>query len=113
MSKEFARALVDVEVSYETDVDHATAVLQALGESLFAEWPDRVMEPTQVMGVESLGQSGFTLRTLTKVAPGKQWEVARELRKRILSAFRSHSIEIPFPQRVVWSRNAGDAGMAD
>lgn len=113
LSKEFARALVDVEVSYQTDVDHATTVLQGLGETLFAEWPDRVLEPTQVMGVESLGQSGFTLRTLTKVAPGKQWEVARELRKRILSAFRSHSIEIPFPQRVVWSRNAADAGMAD
>lgn len=106
LSKEFARALVDVEVSYHSDPNEVMALLTEIGQRLSELWADRVLEPTQVLGIEQLGQSGFTLRTLTKVAPGKQWEVARELRKRILLGFREQGIEIPYPQRVVWTRNA-------
>ncbi len=101
LSKEFARALVDVEVAYDTDPEAAMALIREVGSELAGAWPERVLEPTEVLGVEVLGQSGFTLRSLTKVAPGKQWEVQRELRKRILLAFREAGIEIPFPQRVV------------
>lgn len=107
LSKEFARALVDVEVSYHSDPNEVMELLTEIGQRLSELWADRVLEPTQVLGIETLGQSGFTLRTLTKVAPGKQWEVARELRKRILLAFRERGIEIPYPQRVVWTRQAG------
>lgn len=101
LSKEFARAQVDVGVGYDTDIDAAMAALRRIGEDLAAEWPDRVLEPTQVLGVEALGDSAVILRTLTKTAPAKQWEVARELRKRILAAFREAGIDIPYPQRVV------------
>jgi small-conductance mechanosensitive channel len=104
LSKEFARALVDVEVGYDTDPEQVFEVLGAIGKALLADLPDAVLEPTEVKGVEALGSNGFTVRTLTKVAPGKQWEVARELRKRILLGFRMAGIEIPFPQRVVHHR---------
>ena len=77
------------------------ALIREVGSELAAAWPERVLEPTEVLGVEVLGQSGFTLRSLTTVAPGKQWEVQRELRKRILLAFRGAGIVIPFPQREV------------
>ncbi|HJW33609.1 MAG TPA: mechanosensitive ion channel family protein [Holophagaceae bacterium] len=109
LSKEFARALVDVEVGYDTDPDQVFDVLKAIGLALKADMPEAVLDPTEVKGVETLGASGFTVRTLTKVAPGKQWEVARELRKRILLGFRVSGIEIPYPQRVVHHRQ-GEAG---
>ena len=111
LSKEFARAQVDVGVGYGADIDLAMAELRRIGEALAAEWPDRVLEPTQVLGVEALGDSAVTLRTLTKTAPAKQWEVARELRKRILGAFREAGIDIPYPQRVIHHRG-GTAGEA-
>lgn len=101
LSKEFARAQVDVGVGYDTDIDAAIELLMRIGRELAKAWPDRVLEPTQVLGVEDLGESAVTLRTLTKTAPAKQWEVARELRRRILLAFREAGIEIPYPQRVV------------
>ncbi|OIQ64844.1 putative MscS family protein YkuT [mine drainage metagenome] len=88
-------------MSYDTDFDAAIELLQRIGQELSEAWPDRVLEPTQVLGVEALGDSAVTLRTLTKTAPAKQWEVARELRKRILVAFREAGIEIPYPQQVV------------
>ncbi len=105
MSKEFARALVDVEVAYHSDLDGVVALLEAEGRGLSEAWPDRVLEPTQVLGVERLNESGVTVRTLTKTAPGKQWEVAREFRRRIVLAFRDAGIEIPFPQRVVYHKD--------
>jgi len=104
LSKDFARALVDVEVDYGTDPDRAFEVLRQAGAKLHADWPDQVMEPLEVKGIETLSPSGFIIRTFTKTAPGAQWEVARELRRRILLAFRAAGIEIPYPQRVVHHR---------
>jgi small conductance mechanosensitive channel len=109
LSKDFARALVDVEVGYGTDPDRAFEALRELGEKLHMDRPGQVLEALEVKGIETLGASGFIIRTLTKTAPGAQWEVARELRRRILLAFRQASIEIPYPQRVVHHRSDPEA----
>ena len=113
LSKEFARAKVEVGVGYDTDIDAAIALLTRIGKELAEDWPDRVLEPTQVLGVEDLGESAVTLRTLTKTAPAKQWEVARELRRRILMAFREAGIDIPYPQRVVHHRGESMTGLQE
>lgn len=105
LSKSYAKALVDIGVSYDADVDQAMAELRAIGEQLAKDWPDRVTEPTQVQGVQALGDSAVTIRTLTRTAPGKQWEVARELRRRIFNTFKEKGIEIPFPQMVVHQKD--------
>ncbi len=104
LTKEFARAQVDLEVGFEADIDGVMVLLGEVGAELAKAWPDRVLETTQVLGVEAIGQNGVTLRTLTKVVAGKQWEVARELRRRYLLALRSAGIVIPLPQRVVYHR---------
>ncbi len=104
LSKEFARAQVDIEVAFEADLDGAMAMLARAGAELAKAWPDRVLEPTQVLGVEAIGPTGVVLRTLTKVAPGRQWEVARELRRRFLLAMREAGLVIPLPQRIVHHR---------
>jgi moderate conductance mechanosensitive channel len=104
LSKDFARALVDVEVDLATDPDRAFEVLRRVGLDLRADWPEQVLEPLDVKGIETLGPHGLTIRTLTKTAPGAQWDVARELRRRILLAFREAGIQIPYPQRVIHHR---------
>lgn len=109
LSKDFARAMVDVEVGYGTDPDRAFEVLGEVGRQLHEDQPDKALEPLEVKGVEVLGPSGFIIRTLTKTGPGAQWDVARELRRRILLAFREAGIEIPYPQRVVHHRGEGGA----
>ena len=104
LSKDFARSLVDIEVAFDVDIDGVIALLSRVGADLATVWPERVLEPTQVMGVEAIGPNGILLRTFTKVSPGKQWEVARELRRRYLLAMREAGLVIPLPQRIVHHR---------
>ena len=104
LSKDFARALVEVEVDLATDPDRAFEVLREAGRGLREDRPELVLEALEVKGIETLGPNGYVIRTLTKTAPGAQWEVARELRRRILLAFRATGIQIPYPQRVVHHR---------
>jgi len=97
MSKDYARALVDVEVCSDQDADRVMEVLRELGAELRKDRPEQVLEATDVKGVESFSASGYILRTLTKTSPGKQWDVARELRRRILLRFRLEGIAMPSP----------------
>lgn len=112
LSKEFSKALVDVEVGYDTDLDRIFALIGTIGVELRKASPELVLEPTDVRGVEAFGKDGCTIRTLTKSAPGKQFDVARLLRKRIIERFREEGIASPIPQRIVHTKSEGDASAA-
>jgi small-conductance mechanosensitive channel len=104
LSKDYARALVDVEINNDQDVDRVMELLRVLGQELMTDRPATVLEPTDVRGVETMSATGCTIRTLTKTAPGLQWEIAREFRRRILIRFKQEGIAMPLPQRVVWTK---------
>ena len=57
-------------------------------------------------------EDGVTVRVTLKTAPMEQWAVAREMRQRIKARFDYEGIEIPFPQRVIWQRDAAAAEAA-
>ncbi|MDA1082797.1 MAG: mechanosensitive ion channel family protein, partial [Gemmatimonadetes bacterium] len=46
--------------------------------------------------------SQVTIKIRIKTVPLKQWEVGRELRRRIKKAFDAKRIEIPFPHMSVY-----------
>ena len=101
LSKDYARALVDVEVGHDEDVDRVLDLLRLMGRELAADRPGVVLEATEVRGIERMNATGYTIRTLTKTAPGSQWEIARELRKRVLLRFRQEGIAMPLPHQIV------------
>jgi small-conductance mechanosensitive channel len=101
VTREWSRALVDVGVAYEEDLDHALHVLEGVAEAC-AQDPDlgpQLLEPPQVLGPLSLGDWAVTVRVMVKTSPGKQWEVARELRKRILAACERENVTLPYPRQ--------------
>ncbi|MCA9396965.1 MAG: mechanosensitive ion channel family protein, partial [Candidatus Omnitrophica bacterium] len=56
----------------------------------------------EMLGVEEFADSQVTLRLRIKTLPIKQWEVAREFRRRVKNRFDELGIEIPFPHRTVY-----------
>ena len=105
LSKEWARSVLDVGVSYREDLDKVTELLKQIGRELAAEepWKGDILEPLQILGVEQFGESQLVIRVIVKTKPLKQWEVGRELRRRIKNRFDEKGIQIPFPHRVlIW-----------
>ena len=102
-TKDFSFYVIEVGIAYGEDPERVTAVLNEVGAGLQADdrFGPSILAPVEVVGVDAFGDSSVLLKMRIKTVPQKQWEVGRELRRRILSAFTAHGIEIPFPQRVV------------
>ncbi len=93
-SKQYIFAVVDVGVPYNSNLAHVYRVIEEVGQELKAKDPD-VLEPTQIDGVESLGESNLLLRTLTKVKPGKHIQIQRVLRKMLMDILLREGILLP------------------
>jgi moderate conductance mechanosensitive channel len=93
-SKQYIFAVVEVSVPHNSNLAHVYKVIEEVGEHLKANDPN-VLEPTQVDGIESLGETYLLLRTLTKVKPGKHLHIQRVLRKMLTDALSQEKITIP------------------
>ncbi|WP_243116572.1 mechanosensitive ion channel family protein [Marinisporobacter balticus] len=94
------RALVDVGIAYEENIDNAIKVLSELCEEIAKE-NEKIKEGPTVLGVTNLGESDIVISIVAKTVPMQQWAVERELRKRIKERFDEKGIEIPYPRRVL------------
>jgi small conductance mechanosensitive channel len=106
-SQHWSRALIDINVAYDTDLEHAQAVIASVAHTV-AEGDADVLDEPEVWGVENLGAHGVTLRLVVKTRPSQQYRVSRELRARLKTAFEREGIEIPFPQQTVWHRQVAE-----
>jgi small-conductance mechanosensitive channel len=100
LTRDWAQAMIDVGVAYEEEIDRALAILGRIGRELWGDdrYRPLLLEEPRVTGVEALGDSSVVVRIMAKTRPGKQWEVARTLRKWIKETFEQEGIEMPYPQ---------------
>ncbi len=113
-SQLWARAQVDIEVSYNCDLRQAMEVIRQAGQEMWEdpEWgDDELSEPPQVKGVQSLGESGIFIRVRAKTRSSVQWRTERELRLRIKEALDAAGIEMPFPHRTLIVQHGEDSGI--
>jgi small conductance mechanosensitive channel len=98
-SKDWSRVLVDVPVASAEDIDVAAEALRSVGRDIVAEdrWAPLLLDEPRVLGVDSLELQQVQLRLAARTLPGRQWEVARELRRRSLLALHAAGIKIPEP----------------
>jgi small-conductance mechanosensitive channel len=106
-SQDWARALLDVTVSYKTDVREAEATIKEVADAVWNDdtWRSKLLEEPEIWGVENLGPSGIDIRVGIKTKPAEQFAVMRELRTRIKEALDAHSIGMP-SQGTVWVQSA-------
>jgi moderate conductance mechanosensitive channel len=107
-SKDWARAVIDVGVAYKEDPARVREVLEEVAERAAKDGGQLYGAP-EILGVEMLGEYEVVWRMMADTKPGKQWEVARQLREKIKIAFDEGGIEIPYPHQVTIAAE-GSAG---
>ena len=111
----WARAMIEVGVHYKENTDRVITVLEEVFDELLNddEFKDVILERPQILGkggVDSLGDSAVIFKIICKVVPPNQWDIGRQLRKRIKDKFDEVGIEIPFPCRNVYMRDENNPG---
>ena len=96
-SQEWSRAVLDVMVVHGTDVARAQDVIKAVADAMQEddEWKGGILDDPEIMGVESIGTTGITLRLSVRTRPGIQIPLQRALRAGITAAFQQEGIQVP------------------
>ena len=97
LSRDWARAVVDVPVPAAADVNRVSELLRLIGAEAYKEPELRglLMGPPAVMGVQSIDVDQFQIRLVARTLPGKQFDVGRMLRVRIAARLLREGINLP------------------
>ena len=100
-SKDWSRAVLDLEIDYTADADQAMKAMLATARQMREERPAEIIEEPAMLGVERLTPASIGLRMTIKTAANKQAEIARELRRRTKLAFDELGIKAPSREQFV------------
>ncbi len=102
-SRGWSRAVVDIPVSYGTDVDHALAVVRDELTKFRADsaWKARFDGGSEVVGIDRFGDNGIVIRTLIRTVPGSEGPAFREFSRRLKYRLDAEGIQIPAAQRTI------------
>lgn len=103
-TKDFSYFVLDLGVAYKEQPDVVFDILREIGAELAADpvFAPSILEPLEILGVDGFGDSQVTIKLRIKTVPLKQWEVGRELRRRIKNTFDARGISIPYPHVSVY-----------
>jgi small conductance mechanosensitive channel len=106
LTREFSYYLFNLGVAYKEDTDRVIEVVRAIADEMMVEelYREAILEPLDVLGVDSFGDSSVVIKMRIKTQPIRQWMVGREMNRRIKKKFDEVGIEIPFPQRTLHFR---------
>ena len=88
LSKDWARAVIDIPVPTSADLTKVDELLHGVSETAMKDESLRklLLDAPQVMGVESIEVDTVNLRMVARTLPGKQLEVGRRLRLLVVGA---------------------------
>ncbi|MFM7256654.1 MAG: mechanosensitive ion channel family protein [Betaproteobacteria bacterium] len=96
----FAYAVLDISITYGSDIDTAMNIMRKVDEDLRAdpEHAPRILGALEIAGVDQWADSSLVIRGRIQVKPLEQWNVRREYLKRLKAAFDAGGLEIPLPR---------------
>lgn len=103
-TKNFSYYILDVGVAYREDTDEVVRLLKEVDEDLRSDekFKKLILEPIEILGVDSFADSAVIIKARIKTKPIKQWDVGREFNRRMKYKFDEHGIEIPFPHQTIY-----------
>lgn len=104
MTKGWSAIVFDIGVAYKENLDRVMEIMSEVAEDLRQDqkFKSLILEPMEIFGLDSFGDSALVVKGRIKTKPIQQWVVGREYRKRLKEAFDKHKIEIPFPHRTIY-----------
>lgn len=104
LSSRWSRADLTIPVSYQADIDNALKLIEDVALAMNEEplWRRQIIEKPSVLGIDNFSDRGLIIRVWIKTQPLKQWDVAREYRRRVKVALDQAGFSIPVPQQAVW-----------
>jgi small-conductance mechanosensitive channel len=117
LSKDWARAVIDIPVPASADLNVVNDVLHGVAEKAMEDpgLNALLLDPPQLMGVESIELDTVNLRMVARTLPGKQFEVGRRIRVLVVRALRRAGIvsptdgSTPMVEAIVHPATAGGA----
>ena len=103
-SDNISRAVSDIAIPYETDLEALEAKLPDLMKEIYEQRSDVMLAAPQYMGVQQLADSAVVLRFVVEVAEKNIYTGARILNRDLWLGFRKRGVECPFPQVDVHSK---------
>ena len=102
LSRDWGQLFVDIALPSGSSTGAALAALEQVSGELRTDpaWSPVLVDGPRVLGIESFGAGGVTLRLQLRTIPGRQDDAARELRRRIQSRFDQEQIRWSGVQRV-------------
>lgn len=104
MTHEYSFYVFDIGVAYHEDTDRVISVLKEVGAEIMENglYKDAILEPLEVLGVDSFENSKVMIKARIKTLPIKQWAVGREMNRLIKKRFNEKGIDIPFPHTSIY-----------
>ena len=102
MTRDWSQVTLHVSADYGENSDRVVELLEQVATEFYgdARFKDDVVSEPQVPGIERVRGNEVDYLMLVKVRPGKQYGVARELRRRIKAAFEKNNIKAGAPAQV-------------
>ncbi len=96
-TRDFAYALLDLAVDFQTDSDRVVQVLRDTAATLQQDpaFADGILEPLEVLGIEGFRDGQVMIRSRLKALPQRQAEIGRELRRRVRYALEEAGVDLP------------------
>ncbi len=100
-SRDWSRAILDVGITYDDDIDHATQTLKEISDAMNQDEVigPLLLEEMVITGVEGLDDWAVRLRMMVKTLPGQHFTVQRYLRQQIRLVFEQKGINLAFPRQ--------------
>jgi small conductance mechanosensitive channel len=95
LSKDWMRMVLDFDVDYTSDVERAMELMKNIATTMQEERGEDILEAPTMQGIDKVAAGNVTLRLTMKTMPGKQSDIARELRRRIKNALDQAGIKGP------------------
>lgn len=113
LTNNWSRVDLQIPVAYHSNLEQAQSIMHQVAQDMRNEpdWQPLFLEEPNLLGVDDFGQHGVIIRLWIKTLPMRQWDVAREYRRRLKLAFDQADVEIPIPQQDLWFHGVDELPM--